>query len=53
MLYIWFRPHGSNRDGIRKMSAPAFDQVRQRLVEADPRADAIGWRAASAVHRSW
>ncbi len=42
MLYIWFRPHGSNRDGIRNRSDASFDQMRQRFVEADPRADPIG-----------
>ena len=51
--YIWLSPHGSNRDGIRKMSAPAFDEMSELLVEVDADADSIADdRAASAVHKS-
>jgi hypothetical protein len=41
MLYIWFRPQGSKRDGIRKTSC-AFDEMRERFVEANLDGETLG-----------
>ena len=44
--YIWFRPHGSKRDGITKLPAPA-SMACARVVIPEPGVEAAGMLARS------